>query len=109
MDVTDVIGEPPEGVFTRRHFLRFAAGSATVVGVGGLLGACGGSSSTSSSAGTASGAAAPAPTGGPVNLFTWQGYDLTKPLAPWRKQNHIKETVKYLSNQFDVAALLKGP
>jgi spermidine/putrescine-binding protein len=107
MDVTDLIGEPPEGVFTRRHLFRLSAGSAMAMGAGGLLAACGSSSSSSSAAGAASSAAAHV--GGPVTIFTWQGYDLTKPLAPWRAQHGVKETVKYLSNQFDVASLLKGP
>src|ERR1700737_4908433 len=107
MNITELIGEPPEGVYTRRHLIRFAAGSAAALGTGGLLAACG--SSPSSSASSAAAAAPVRHVGGPVNLFTWQGYDLTKPFAPWRKQEGITETVKYLSNQFDVAALLKGP
>jgi spermidine/putrescine transport system substrate-binding protein len=114
MDITDIFGEPPEGVYTRRNFLRFAGGTASVMGAGSLLAACGGSSSGASSSGASSSGAsstgtATAHVGGPLNIFTWQGYDLTKPLASWRKQHQINQTVKYLSNQFDVAALLKGP
>jgi spermidine/putrescine-binding protein len=110
MDISDVLGPPPEGVFTRRHLFRLGAGSAAVLGGGGLLAACGGSSSGGGSTSNgASSSATTAKVGGPLTLFTWEGYDLTKPFAPWRKQHGISETVKYLSNQFDVAALLKGP
>jgi spermidine/putrescine-binding protein len=44
-----------------------------------------------------------------LSLFTWQGYDLTKPLASWRNRLGIEQKVKYLNNQFDVASILKGP
>jgi spermidine/putrescine-binding protein len=108
MDITDLIGPPPEGVYTRRHFFRFSAGSAAAIGAGGLLAACGSSSSSSPTTSSVPSATV-SNVGGPLTLFTWQGYDLTKTLAPWRKQHNISETVKFLSNQFDVAALLKGP
>jgi spermidine/putrescine-binding protein len=109
MDITDLIGEPPEGVFSRRHFFRISAGSAMALGAGGLLAACGSSSTSSPASATTSTSAAVMHVGGPVTIFTWQGYDLTKTFAAWRRQHHVSETVKFLSNQFDVAALLKGP
>jgi spermidine/putrescine transport system substrate-binding protein len=110
LDITELVGEPPEGVYTRRRFVRFAAGSAVALGAGGVLAACGGSSDTTSSSVAGSAGGTPVGhVGGPLHLFTWQGYDLTKPFAPWRKERGVTETVKFLSNQFDVAALFKGP
>lgn len=86
----------PEGVYTRRHLLRLAGASAVALGAGRFLDA----STAFASAGGV---------GGALDLFTWQGYDLTQPLKGWRKQHHIKQTVKYINNQFDVASILKGP
>lgn len=95
--------DPPAGVYSRRQFFYAAAGVVTALGFGDSLGAA-----------TASAAVSPldvrlSKVGGNLTMFTWQGYDLTKPLAAWRKSHHINETVKYLNNQFDVASLLKGP
>ena len=108
MDITDLIGAPPRGVFTQATLLPLAVRVRPRGRGGRLLAACG-SSSSSSSTGSTTASATVAHVGGPVKLFTWQGYDLTKTFAPWRKEHNITETVKYLSNQFDVAALLKGP
>jgi spermidine/putrescine transport system substrate-binding protein len=94
--LSDLGLEPPEGVYTRRHFLRLAGGTALAVAGGGLL---------SASEAVASLEAV----GGALNLFTWQGYDLTQPFKEWRKQHHIHQTVKYINNQFDVASILRGP
>lgn len=96
----------PEGVMCRRELFRLAGGGALTLSAGGLLAACGSSSSSASSS------KAVAPTGkvgGKLTVFTWQGYDLTKPLAPWRVKNHIQQTVKFLNNQFDVASILRSP
>jgi spermidine/putrescine-binding protein len=95
------LGSPPPGVYSRRQFLRATGGAVIAVsGMEALLGATG----------TAFGATRAAEAiGGPLRLFTWQGYDLVKPLAPWRKQHHINQTVKYINNQFDVASILRGP
>ena len=92
----------PEGVFTRRHFLQLAGGTVAAASVlpTGLF-------SEAAWAGRAVGEAGAV--GGALNLFTWQGYDLTGPLKSWRTQHHIKQKVKYINNQFDVAAILRGP
>ena len=88
--------EVPEGVFTRRHFLQLAGGTVAAASMlpAGLF------SQAAEAAGDV---------GGALNLFTWQGYDLTGPFKSWRQQNHIKQKVKYINNQFDVAAILRGP
>src|SRR5579862_4003739 len=96
----DLQGFPtaPEGVFTRRSFLRLAGGTAAALGGASMLGAF-------PAAGLADAATASASkVGGQLTIFTWQGYDLTKPLAKWRSQHHIHQTVKFLNNQFDVAS-----
>jgi spermidine/putrescine transport system substrate-binding protein len=88
----------PEGVFTRRHFMRLAGGASVAALLPGAL------------AQAAEGAVYDqAAVGGPLKIFTWQGYDLTQPLKSWRAHHHIKQTVKYINNQFDVAAILRGP
>ena len=105
---TDPMQAPPAGVYSRRTFLRLAGASGAVLGTSGLLAACGGSSASSSGSAASSGSSV-GPVGGPFNLFTWQGYDLTKPFKQWRAENNIQQTVKYINNQFDVATILKGP
>lgn len=87
----------PEGVFSRRHFLQIAGGASLAVVLPGAL--------TESARAALLGQAV----GGPLNLFTWQGYDLTGPFKGWRSQHHIRQKVKYINNQFDVAAILRGP
>lgn len=47
--------------------------------------------------------------GGPLALFTWQGYELTEPFKQWRAAHGIEQTQKYINNQFDVVSILKGP
>lgn len=90
--------DAPPGVFSRRHLLQLAGGA---------------SLATLLPASFARGAQAAlfdhAAVGGSLNLFTWQGYDLAGPLKGWRTQHHIHQKVKYIDNQFDVAAILRGP
>jgi spermidine/putrescine-binding protein len=86
-----------DGVYSRRHFLRVAGGATTALVGGGMLAACGGSAGSSTKL------------GGPFDLYTWQGYDLTQPYASWRKHHNIVQHVKYIQVQADVAAVLKGP
>ena len=95
----DPLRDAPEGVYSRRHFLQLAGGMSLAA----LLPA-----STFASAAEAAVLERMA-VGGTLNLFTWQGYDLTAPFKAWRKQHHIKQHVKYINNQFDVAAILRGP
>lgn len=91
----------PEGVFTRRHFLQIAGG--TVAGASALPALFSQAAQAGRLLDDAGGV------GGTLNLFTWQGYDLTGPLKSWRTQHHIHQKVKYINNQFDVAAILRGP
>ena len=103
---TDPMPAPPAGVYSRRTFLRLAGAGSAVLGTSGLLAACGGSSASSSGSAASSGSSV-GPVGGPFNLFTWQGYDLTKPFKQWRAENNI-QNVKYINNQFDVATILEN-
>lgn len=84
---------PPEGVYTRRTFLKMAGASGLAVGAGGLLAAC-------SSAGSSPSAGA---VGGPFNLFTWAGYDGADVLKDWYAEQKIELNVKYITNENAVA------
>ena len=95
----DPLREAPEGVYSRRHFLRLAGG----ISLAALLPA------STFVSGAEAAVLDRTTVGGTLNLFTWQGYDLTGPFKVWRKQHHIKQHVKYINNQFDVAAILRGP
>jgi spermidine/putrescine transport system substrate-binding protein len=91
----------PEGVFSRRHFFQLTGGAVAA----GLL-----PTALGTEVARAGRALFETPAvGGALTIFTWQGYDLTKPFKSWRTQHHINQTVKYLNNQFDVAAVLRGP
>lgn len=105
------MGETPDRELTRylldrRRFLQLGGGMAAA----GLLAACG-LSSNSSTATTPSGAKASPlpPVGGDLNLYTWEGYDLTKQFASWRKQNNITQHLKFITQPEEVPTVLKGP
>ncbi|HVZ15168.1 MAG TPA: ABC transporter substrate-binding protein [Bauldia sp.] len=91
----DVLKAAPGGLFVRRDVLRFGAASAAFIVASKIIG----------KAGPAFGAEV----GGPLNLFTWQGYDLTDTFKQWRADHNIQQTQKYINNQFDVVSILKGP
>jgi spermidine/putrescine transport system substrate-binding protein len=93
-------GSVPEGVFSRRHLFQYAGSAAAVGALAGTLAP----EAFARQAGPLGSLA-----GGPLNLFTWQGYDLAAPLKSWRTENKIQQKVKYINNQFDVAAILRGP
>jgi spermidine/putrescine-binding protein len=92
----------PPGVYTRRHFFQVTGGAVAATLLPAALRA-----EVAWADSTAFDSAAAV--GGQLNLFTWQGYDLTGPLKSWRTKHHIHQTVKYINNQFDVAAILRGP
>ncbi len=87
------INSIPAGIMLRRDFLRFAGATVAALGATRFLGVD----------------PALAAVGGPLALFTWQGYDLTDPFKQWRADHGIEQTQKYLNNQFDVVSILKGP
>ena len=70
-------------VMDRRRFLALTGGGAMAA----LLAACGLSSDNGSSPSVAaSGSASPLPpVGGPLNLYTWEGYDTAGGLTKWMK------------------------
>jgi spermidine/putrescine-binding protein len=93
----------PEGVFSRRQFFQVAGGT---VAASSLLPATFLSRVAHAGRSTLQ---EDTSVGGPLYLFTWQGYDLTGPFKSWRKRNHITQHVKYINNPNDVAAILRGP
>jgi spermidine/putrescine transport system substrate-binding protein len=119
--------KPPTGVYTRRYFLRIAAGSALAVAGSELLAACAASPSASSGGGStptppgaatatagvpttvaatatpaaASATAAGGAVGGTFAMFTWNGYDggSVKQVQDWLTTENITLDVKYISNE----------
>ncbi len=89
--LADILKTAPAGVMGRRDFMLLAGGTAVAFGF-----------SRGSSAMAAE-------VGGPLALFTWQGYDLTEPFKQWRADHKIEQTQKYINNQFDAVSILKGP
>jgi len=97
---------PPEGVYTRRAFLRVAGTGAIAVAGGGLLAAClpsggatsapsvGGSSAVPSGAGASPSAGA---VGGDFNIFTWGGYEGSGIIDDWYSANGLKLNAKAIS------------
>lgn len=84
----------PTGVLRRRDLLLLAGSSIAGFGAAKALGIV---------------SPAHAAIGGPLALFTWQGYELTEPFKKWRADHGIEQTQKYINNQFDVVSILKGP
>jgi len=87
----------------RRRFLRLSGGAA----MAGFLAACGLSNSSSSTGPGTSSSPLP-PVGGDLNLYTWEGYDLTKQFASWRQQNGITQHLKFITQPEEVPTVLKG-
>ena len=91
----------------RRRFLGLTGGAAAAA----LLAACGLSSdSAPPSAGTSpAGSPSPLPpVGGDLNLYTWEGYDLTKQFKSWRDENGITQNLKFITQPEEVPTVLKG-
>ena len=94
-------------VMDRRRFLALTGGGAMAA----LLAACGLSSdngSTSTAAATGSASPLP-PVGGPLNLYTWEGYDTAGGLTKWLKAQEITANIKYITTPEEVPTVLKGP
>ncbi|HVD69074.1 MAG TPA: ABC transporter substrate-binding protein, partial [Actinomycetota bacterium] len=72
-----------------------------------FLAACGLSNSSSTSSPGASASPLP-PVGGDLNLYTWEGYDLTKQFASWRQENNITQHLKFITQPEEVPTVLKG-
>ncbi len=91
----------------RRRFLGVAGAAAAT----GLLAACGLSSSNSNPTPSGGGATTSPlpPVGGQLNLYTWEGYDLTKQFKAWREQNGITQNLKFITQPEEVPTVLKGP
>lgn len=90
----------------RRRFLGWTGGVAAAA----LLAACGLRNSSSSPTPAAGGASASPlpPVGGDLNLYTWEGYDLTKQFKGWREQNGITQHLKFITQPEEVPTVLKG-
>jgi spermidine/putrescine-binding protein len=88
----------------RRRFLRLSGGAA----MAGFLAACGLSNSSSSTSSAGASATPLPPVGGDLNLYTWEGYDLTKQFASWRQENNITQHLKFITQPEEVPTVLKG-
>jgi len=88
---------------TRRTFLKVGTGGLMALGAGGILAACGSSSSSSTSSSTT------AKVGGEFYIYTYEGYDLMKPFAGWRKQVGIDQKNKFIAGGEDIAVVIKSP
>jgi putative spermidine/putrescine transport system substrate-binding protein/spermidine/putrescine transport system substrate-binding protein len=114
----------PDGVISRRHFLYIAGGTVAVTAGASVLAACGASgtpaptAAPTAAATAAASAAAECPVrtpstaaiGGPLNMFTWAGYEgMGVPeMEQWYKDNKIELNVKAISNE-DPIAFFKSP
>jgi spermidine/putrescine transport system substrate-binding protein len=98
--MTDLL-RPPAGVYSRRTFLKIAGAGAATIGAGGLIAACGGGATPAPSAGKV---------GGPLNSFTWAGYDGkgVPEIDKWYADNKIALNVKYISNE-NMVTFMKSP
>jgi len=74
----------------------------------GFLAACGLSNGSSSTNSAGASASPLPPVGGDLNLYTWEGYDLTKQFAAWRQENNIKQHLKFITQPEEVPTVLKG-
>ncbi len=116
---------PPQGVYSRRFFLKVSAAGAVTVAAGGFLAACssavstlapttpGGSSASPGSGTTPVPSFAPpslGPVGGTYSMFTWAGYDGkgVPEIDAWYQQNNIQLDVKYISNE-NLVNFMKSP
>ena len=112
---------PPDGILSRRHFLRLTGGAALLTASGGLLAACAATSSQSPGQSIAaslsplpSGAsptplsATASPLGGTLSIFTWDGYEGADVLKGWYAQNNLQLQSKPVTNE-DIGAFLKSP
>jgi spermidine/putrescine transport system substrate-binding protein len=88
----------------RRRFLRLSGGAA----MAGFLAACGLSNGSSSTTSAGASASPLPPVGGDLNLYTWEGYDLTKQFASWRQENNITQHLKFITQPEEVPTVLKG-
>jgi spermidine/putrescine-binding protein len=88
----------------RRRFLRLSCGAA----MAGFLAACGLSNGSSSTSSPGASASPLPPVGGDLNLYTWEGYDLTKQFASWRQENNITQHLKFITQPEEVPTVLKG-
>lgn len=98
-------GSLQRSLLSRRRFLGMAGGGAAAA----LMAACGLSSDSGSSPSAAAGSSSPLPpVGGDLNLYTWEGYDLTKQFKDWREENDITQHLKFITQPEEVPTVLKG-
>jgi spermidine/putrescine transport system substrate-binding protein len=105
------MGDPYERerqfLMDRRRFLALSGAGAAAA----LFAACGLSSDSATSTGTTAGGSPSQlpPVGGPLNLYSWEGYDTAGDLTAWMKQQGIDANVKYITTPEEVPTVLKGP
>jgi spermidine/putrescine transport system substrate-binding protein len=94
--------EAPSIRFTRRELLRQSAlATLAAGGLPALLAACGGGTSTTP-AGDSAGSDG---VSGPIDFYSWQGYDLPiKAMKKWLKANDVTLKAGYVSTHDDITA-----
>jgi spermidine/putrescine transport system substrate-binding protein len=86
-------------VLTRRDLVRAGLGAGMALGAGPLLAACGGEEEE-----PAPTPGAPQDISGTINFFSWEGYDLLKETAQWRKANGVEIKSAYIATHADIQA-----
>jgi spermidine/putrescine-binding protein len=86
--------------FDRRKLLQRAGLTLGALGAGGLLSACGGNASSGASSGKL---------GGQLDMYTWEGYDLPKEMAAWKKQHGVTVKSSYIGVASDPESKIKSP
>jgi spermidine/putrescine-binding protein len=90
-------------VQTRRRFLKSAGLTTVTIGAGpAFLAACGGSDESS----TNEGSATTLKVSGDVDFLSWEGYDLPKPMASWKRENDVAVRPTYIASNDDIPAKL---
>lgn len=103
----ELVQKRAAGTLSRREFVtRASALGATVGGLPAILAACGGGSSS----GTGGGTSKTTPVvGGELDFLSWEGYDLPKVMAAWKKPHNVELKATYIASHDDIQAkILSG-
>lgn len=94
---------------TRRQFLRRAGWTTVALGAGPtLLAACGDDDDSGGSTSASTGPAEAPKATGRVDFLSWEGYDIPKPLKPWKTANNITVKSTYIANHDEIQTKLKA-
>lgn len=94
---------------TRRQFLRRAGWTTVALGAGPtLLAACGDDDDSGGSTSASTGPAEAPKASGRVDFLSWEGYDIPKPLKPWKTANNVQVKSTYIANHDEIQTKLKA-